>query len=421
MKAVARISILSFVMIVALSLRAEAFFIPNAIQLISASLSNIIAYIIVIASVFFISAFGFIKTKMMNKKFILSVLGIVAILFTSVLVISEFSSMWQQNTFERGMSQPSLFRPAFHAVGAEGNEVHVTFSFFDDYESEDPSHTDDFSYSESELNETMIESYLMRYLEHSLNSEKICVEGEINGIRIDTCSGNCVEEIGMGNCFDIYVLEMFDLMSDGRYSTGIDLNSMDMEELSEYRLFSHIPQNIISRFTEIRLEDNMYLSSLEDIAEFNDSLAQYQDDKMIFVCYWGHSSNVLASIARTLGYDAYSAGFNDIEDDGLINVGDLQEANVDNAVMINRHSRRNRFRETIYITIDGLTDGSRYRDGIDVVQGTVENGTLKFPDLDISEVPNKNIVCSTRLACSLVQYWLSAENLTEEVDQIYLY
>ncbi len=409
------------VMLVMLSTRVEAFFIPSAIQLLSASLSNIIAYIAIIAGVFFISAFGFIKTKMMNKRFILGTLGIMAIVLTSYLIHSELSVIREYNIADRSIEHPSLFNRAFAMEDGQNTEVAINFTFFDDYNSESPMAEEVFNYSGKDLNQSLFEPYLMRLLDHSLASEKICVEGEANGINIETCSRNCVEEIGVGNCFDIYVLYIFDLMSGGEYSTGIDMNSLGLEDISNYKLFSHIPQQVISRFTEMRLEGRLFMTSLEDIDTFNNSLAEYSDDKIIFICYWGHSSNVLASVARSLGYDAYSAAFNDIENNELIDIRELEQANVDNAVLINQYSRRNRLRDSVYITIDGLIDDSRYGSDTDVVKGIFENGRLVFPDLDTSEIHKKNIVCSSRLGCSLVQYWLSSEDLTEEVNQIYMY
>ena len=404
----------------------SAFFIPSAIQILGASLSNIISYIIVILSVFFISCFGIIKTHLKKKKVILGIFAIILLFTSPFFMYNEYTKLTTYNlrstTYEglRGLQSYELALNSFSSAG-EYAYINLTFSFFKYFEDFEAKEEFTFIHYGDNISPESAKNKIVPMLETMMLSERICVSGEISGNDIDECSINCLDE-GLGNCFYLYVMDIFNrLLTDG-INMDFDINNVTPEEISKYTIItSHIPNETISDFTTLTVDNTIWVDAFRNIEYFDYLLRQHSDEKIIFMCYAGHSSNIMANMANLLGYDAVNVAFQDITNEEIINLENLQEVNRQSSIIINDYSNRRWFRDSLYFDIEGVRDNIRYDENIETINAEFKNGTLSVADINIDNLKNSNIVCGTLLSCKFIQYWISDLGLASEINMIYLY
>ncbi|MFP4189765.1 MAG: hypothetical protein ACLFSL_01870 [Candidatus Woesearchaeota archaeon] len=404
---------------------ASAFFVPSAIQLLGVSLSNILSYILIISSVFFISMFGVIKTHLRRKKVFLSILGILLVLLVSWPLYTEYTGLKDYNVkSEEEGTQDELrfYNSAFGqwSLDENNNSVNLSFEFFKDH-GENSSEIFTFSHEGSRLDEDTVKGHAMPMMETMMKSEQVCVEGHVNEKTIDECSPDCTE-FGRGSCFYVYVMDIFDNLMSDEFSRDFDINELSYEEISEYVIITpHLSNDTVAEFTNLEVDGRIWIDALSNMEYFKTVLEPYQNETILFMCFAGHSSSVMATMANLLGFDAVHAAFQDITNDDIIDVEGLSETNQENTIIINDHSKRERSKESLYLKIEGLLDDNQYGEDVEPVTGRFEEGSLVFPDIEKDELLDSNIVCGTLLSCRLTQYWLSDLGLAGDIDVIYLY
>lgn len=406
-------------------LEVYAFFIPSAMQLLGVSLSNIISYLIIILSAFFISMFGIVKTHLRNKKVIIASLFILTITLGSWFLLSEYNELKGYNirSQEEGMDQLIFYNSALGVwtLEEDNNLVSLTFKFFDNYADENPSKIYNFSHEGERLDMETTVIHVSPMMETMMKTEKVCVEGYLNEMRINECSPDCIE-LGRGSCFYIYVMDIFDNLMSGEYARRFNINEMTLEEVSQNVIITpHLSDELVAKFTNLNVDARIWIDALGNLDYFNSVLKPYKNETILFMCYAGHSSSVMATMANLLGYNAVHVAFQDITNDEIVDVEGLQQVNQASSIIINDYRNRGRFRNSLYLMIEGMFDEKGYGDHATPIVGTMENGKLVFPGVDDDDLLNSNIICGTKLSCRIIQYWLSDRGLAEDINEIYIH
>ncbi|MEE9525353.1 MAG: hypothetical protein V3V78_01980 [Candidatus Woesearchaeota archaeon] len=196
----------------------------------------------------------------------------------------------------------------------------------------------------------------------------------------------------------------------------VDLNTITEEELLEYKLFQ-IKTTISSTLTikNAELIEKIDIDLLGDMPNLLNNIDEFgsehditKDDKLLFICEGGKSTQVLAILFNNAGYDAYFARLKRLSTDkDMIDTPVKKTNNLSSELIVVPLSWRPR-KQDVYFTFD-LINPSKFLSEED--EDSLE--ILPYEEFDLIELDESNIVCSFNLHCILTKYLLDSHGIRE--------
>ena len=210
----------------------------------------------------------------------------------------------------------------------------------------------------------------------------------------------------------------------------VDLNKINLNEYNEYTVIPVIGGVQISLVNEVKNREMDFFKFL-DKKSFSDYLFEFdKNKKILFYCYHGTYSSVIAFHAFSLGYNAYYSDLEKLTNDKIINSSLITQQK--NSIIILPES----YKKNNYSLFISFTFGHGFEFG-DIVTKFIkeayspiivymynEDFIRKFNDAQEStkiknEMLNSNILCVNDLECLMMQHFINSMNLSSKIKYIY--
>jgi len=198
----------------------------------------------------------------------------------------------------------------------------------------------------------------------------------------------------------------------------VDLNTISADQLEEYKLFQ-IKTTVSSTVmvNNARLIDKIEFDLLEDLPNLFSNIDKFakehnitKQDKLLFICEGGKSTQVLSLLFNNAGYKASFARLKRLVNDknNIINIPIKKNSKLTSKLIVVPYKWRNTKKQDIYITFD-LIGLSKFLDKKEIEKLEV----VYYEDVKNTTINEKNIICSFNFHCVLVKYLLDAQGINE--------
>ena len=380
----------------------SAFFIPSSLQILGTSIANILTGLLIMVGAVLVSFYITIRSRLKRRYFFMGVFMVLIVISGAVSLYREFSALEAMNIHEDDVRHKDIFRINTTGHFREEDAIRYGVPPYLDMRLEGESITLDSDIEDSFDNIT-------RKLLEDYEFDEVCLIRDCIYLPED-----CEDHRDKQEC----ILEAVEIRANR------DVLFIDPLEVGD-------EATIIGIFAEERLHDlGIYfqnyvqednLVSYLDRERYHDLMESIETGKVIFMCHQSSTGRKMAEFGRDNGYEnIYYAGIREI----TAHHGSGDDGFSESSIIIDMYRNSDSDSKDVYIRFDSsvleeeLREIKTRKDELfddERISIMEEDEFLEWWRTDDHEAVN--LICSTRLGCTFLQYFIHSNNLS--IEKVY--